>query len=168
MEKVVLTKEQAEIVEKYKSVKGLAEKLSKAISEGYEIESEFNAGDKVMYKKEALDYPDDPDATRVFTLSNPVVNAAGWFYEGENMGWDYETDFRHATPEEIYWLETLGREKLFDFREGDAILDIHGDITPVNTEFQVNHAVSYFSNKIGKIKGIYPTESFKRYPQEDK
>lgn len=132
---------------------------------GYEIEkSKFKAGDKVVtiwdenksfYTLEEF-YPE---------ITN-TKEGKGWKLVDLHFG-IHEKHIRHATPEEIYWLETLGREKLFDFREGDAILDIHGDITPVNTEFQVNYAVSYFSNKTKNLKGVYPAESFKRYPQED-
>lgn len=122
----------------------------------YEVEQQrFKAGDK-LYGPLTL-----KKILNVISCSGRVVSVKEFSYPLP------ADEYRIATPEEVYWLETLGREKLFDFREGDAILDIHGDFTPINTEFQVNHAVLYFSNKTKNFKGIYPAESFKRYPQEE-
>lgn len=156
MSKVILTKEQAKFVEKYKAVRGLAEKLSKAISEGYEVESEFNAGDKVL-----------------FTASKkPVINnlkdkspfdCGDWMTkEGSCIG---ESDFRHATPEEVYWLETLGRDSIADFKHGDIFIDAEGAELVLGGMWELNDAAQWY--KDSDFKGIYPAESFKRYPQED-
>lgn len=163
MGKIILTKEQAAIVETYKLTRELAEKLTDAVKNGYEIESEFKVGDKVMcFNKEG-------NKSDFCTLESKIIGYR------KNLGW-WCTDgkassgiIRHATQEEIYWFETLGREFVGDFREGDVIItndvsyrySMDGEIDSIG-----EHTTKQWAEQ-GIITKIYPVESSKKYPQKE-
>lgn len=85
-----------------------------------------------------------------------------------NGNWRNE-DLRHATQEEAYWMEELHSKDLRrgfvgDFRVGDVLVDKEGDTFTIYNEDSIKVGQrDYISN----LEGIYPTESFKRYPQEE-
>lgn len=73
---------------------------------------------------------------------------------------------QQATKEEIYWLETLGRNKVADFQDGDVYVDSNGDATKIDgEEVQIEDAVAMYNEK--DFIGLYPVDSFKRFPMED-
>lgn len=166
MEKVKLTPEQAAFVEEWKSIKTGFENLVRALTEDYEIESEkpkFLPGDKVVYKEGGL-----------FINGNgfAVIRA----HDRENNVVEFDESFNHpmkfldgnrirlATPEEIYWLETLGRDKVGDFRVGDVynVDDRNIKIFDSNT---ISKAKNWYED--GLFTGIYLAESFKPFPKEE-
>lgn len=124
--------------------------LSKALYIGYEVEETFKAGDKVVITEKG---------NEIFTLSNPLVGQPAWFFMANSTKWAYEEDLRLATPEEIYWLETLGREKVGDFRIGDVYIDNEGEPQILEKDRHVDLAKDWYA--AGDFKGIFPTASFK-------
>lgn len=164
VEKVKLTKEQAAFVEEWKNIKTGYDNFVRALNEGYEIEEEkpdFKAGDKVITKK----------GGELVVLSNPILNLDAWFLmdDHEKTKWAYTKDFRHATPEEVYWLETLGRHEVGDFHAGDAFVDSSGETLRIGDveihDARIESAKRWYSE--GDFKGIYPAESFKPFSKED-
>lgn len=182
MEKVVLTAEQAESIERYlndvcpnkekllrKQSEGVwydprntpmnalsLECMAKALYIGYEIEKpKFQPGDKVIRRS----------SNKIHTLHSkrdmPIVFGTTKVWNvGEGHTWIGESEFRHATPEEIYWLETLGRDKVRELRKGDVIAYSNAEPAKVNIpEFWTEH-------KFTNVTGIYPADSFKPFPKE--
>ena len=159
MKKVVLTEAQAEFVEKYKAVRGLAEKLSKAISEGYEVEPEFKAGDKVILWGKVVTLKENRE----------LLGSEAWSVEENNGVRLYTSDLVRATPEAVYWLETLNRDFIGDFREGDIFVfkggferKVHKNNSGEN--FTIGTAVVDY--EIGDFSGVYPAGSFKSFTKE--
>lgn len=183
-EKVVLTKEQAEAIESaLKFEKGDKDRvlrltsrtnvtwqngasrlneidlalLAKALYIGYKVEETFKPGDKVVRVDGSCftGFKDIETVERAkfgsVTLSNHL---------------QYSYDFiRHATPEEIYWLETLGREKVGDFRNWDVLIDKAGVPHIIFAEEGVEYALEQYQEN--SLAGIYPAESFKPFPKEE-
>lgn len=174
VEKVMLTKEQADAIEEIKDkdyainilalqkrpdhvlatleISQIAKLLYGLVE--YEIEpakSKFEAGDKVLTRNSKV----------VVTLDNPLLNMPAWFVMSEpnKCEWIYTKDFRHATPEEIYWLETLGRDYVGDFREGDVYIDNEGEPQILEKDRHVDLAKDWYA--AGDFKGIFPAASFK-------
>lgn len=182
VEKVVLTEQQAAAIKFYRSqhfangeilgvhFNGNAEdindisiatdKLVAALYEGYEIEPEqpkFQPGDKVIHT-------DGRIADTIFTLKNKMpVKETAW--EFENGGWDYEKVCRHATPEEIFWLDTLGRNEVGDFREGDIYVNSFGRASAIDKAgISLESAKKAYDQNA--FQGIYPAESFRPFKKE--
>lgn len=137
--------------------------IAKALYAGYEVEEKFNPGDKVITKK----------GGELVVLSNPMLNKPAWFIMDnfDKAKFIYTKDFRLATTEEIYWLETLGRKEIMDFREGDIYVDnadqanrLFMDAGTYNHKVTIEDAKCNYENRI--FKGIYPAESFKPFTKE--
>lgn len=111
----------------------------------------FNAGDKVIVCKSVSAY-------EVLTLKETADQLNRVWQIKERPRFINEEDFRHATAEEIFWLETLGRSKVLEFRAGDTVLDEFGHLHVVGDPSEWNSAQT--------ILGIYPSGSFKAYPSE--
>lgn len=182
-EKVILTKEQADGLEAFKKLRSSLEEwmhdrkdpnaarsiiheltfdqIARALLIGYEIEPEqpkFKAGDKVIWSSR------DGNITELCELDRERTGEGEkcwWCTDGD---WATEKQMRLATPEEIYWLETLGREKVGDFRENDTFVG-HDRSFFILNEIDIEDAQIWY--KDGALKGLYPAESFKRYPQEE-
>ena len=168
LEKVILTKEQAEIIEKIKRGNQLSKKFARAIIEGYEIEEDhptYKPGDIVV----------SIITGNVYKLLAP--HDGGW-YEGEVLFSDIDNsgliarlakkNIRHATKKEVFWAE-LGRD-VEEFKEGDAIYTVHDSIFIID-ELRAGEEdfISLEGAKrksVNSIKGIYPAESFKRFSKE--
>lgn len=179
MEKVVLTKEQAEAIENRSNIESALhyhatsrwtdkrneclnrlslEKFARALLVGYEIEKpKFKPGDKVI-RLDGLCFAGFKNIEIVervkensITLSNDL---------------QYSHDFmRHATPEEIYWLEELGRKEIGDFQEGDKYVDRAGLTMTATCRNDIADFKKYYEK--GDFKGIYPVESFKSFNKEE-
>ena len=186
-EKVVLTQEQAEAIERLVSIHEsdtekaeihrilIGEKLScgwradhlraantiddlvfiDALRIGYEVEKpKFQVGDKVTW--------DGLEEVLVIGKIYSVDRKLSCSFE-ESAGCCLLDGLRHATPEEIYWLHELGRDKVGDFREGDVIItqevsyrySMDGEVDTIGPE-----TTKLWMDQ-GIIKGIYPVESFK-------
>src|SRR5690606_7597917 len=135
------------------------EDFLKAFHIGYEVEkTKLVNGDKVVY----------PKVGDIGTVKGDMV----FWNDGSKTEVDYtmllieDGDMNLATEEDIYWLETLNRDKIFGFKIGDAILDDDGRITPLATDYQVSHAVEYFTDRPSRFKAIYPVESLKRFKED--
>lgn len=180
VEKVLLTKEQAMELESFKrlgcSLEDLAnnknnpvepysvihelsiDEMAKVLYHpcGYEVkEPEFKAGDKVILWGGVVTLKE----------SRELLGSVAWSVEENNGVHLYASDLVRATPEEVYWLETLGREKVGDFHVGDAYMDSSNQIYEVKGTVGLAGAANFY--KKGDFKGIYPTESFKPYPEEE-
>lgn len=161
MEKVKLTKEQAAFVEEWKSIRTGFENIVRALTEDYEIESDqpkFQCGDRVIKKN-----------GETFRYNGSMISRIrGGSAEGQvfllNEGWIDLDDLKLATPEEIYWLETLGREKVMDFRPGDVFIDAKGDVHELYTGNSPKAKKWY---REGNFIGLHPAESFKPFPKEE-
>lgn len=189
VEKVKLTYEQAEAIEIYKALRytietfvntkqsfGMSFKSLKSLSVddfasalliGYEIEqSKFQPGDKVLVFED----------NRIFILDERKLEhdrsefGNAWKAEGV-LGWIGEKQFRHATPEEIYWLETLGREKVGDYYYGDILTSsdhipfVISNKTDTGAGFIDKRDADEFRRKFN-LKGLLPAESYKAFPKE--
>lgn len=181
-EKVLLTKEQAHEFESFKVLRNSLEdwardkqdsnavhsiiheltfdQMARAYLVGYEIKPEqpkFKAGDKVI-QPEHLD--------EILTIEKKR-DEGGWLYT--SGGYDFEENIRLATPEEIYWLETLGREKVGDFQIGDIFIESDGDARTIsdvgNFSITLEHAAEMY--RLDNLVGIYPAESYKPFPGTD-
>lgn len=188
VEKVVLTKDQATELESFKRLGCSLEdwvnnknnpvepysvihdlsldQMAKVLyhPDGYEVEQpKFKAGDKVMLWGGVVTLKD----------SRELLGSVAWSVEENNGVHLYASDLVRATPEEVYWLGTLGREKVGDFRKGDVIkcgdkflqvfenmgCDIYG--SHISPEF----AGTLYSD--GSLYAISPAESFKPLPKEE-
>lgn len=79
---------------------------------------------------------------------------------------------RLATPEEIYWKKTLGRERVGDFRIGDIVLNklLHPYVVRKETDgaTRVSRDKAYEMYKDEKLFSIYPASSEKEISKESK
>lgn len=125
-------------------------KLETAEAEGNE-KRKFKVGDKVIVCKSV-------GSSEVLTLKETADQFNGVWQIKERPRFIHEEDFRHATAEEIFWIETLGRSKVLEFRAGDTVLDGFGQL------HVVGDLSEWTSPQI--IQGIYPFGSFKAYPAE--
>ena len=182
VEKVTLTKEQAEAIEFIKTV-GYSNdnmvnshvtgwsatntavlnvlkvsEMAKALYIGYEIEPEkpkFQPEDKVLFhasKKPKINTLKD---------KSPFDDNAWTTKEGSCID---EEDFSKATQEEVYWYETLNRETVKNFRIGDIYIDREYRAEILENDRHVQLAQIWYAD--GDFKGLYPAESFKTFPKE--
>ena len=191
MEKVIISKEQAEAIESIKdkdyAINILAlqkrpdhvlatleiSQIAKLLygSVGYEIEPEqpkFKAGDKVLVLEDNSIFTLDE---RKFEHDRSEFGNA-WSAKGV-LGWIGENQFHLATSEEIYWLEKLNRDKVADFRKGDVIkcedkfLQVFENM---GCDIYGSHISPEFAGKLysdGSLYALSPAESFKPFPKED-
>lgn len=86
-----------------------------------------------------------------------------------NGTWRNE-DVRHATEEELYWMKTLERDYVGDFRYTDVFIDNNGEahllrgIHPSDGYADVEDAKSWHEH--GHFKGLYRAESFTPYTRK--
>ena len=136
-------------------------KLSRVLHIGYEIEPEkpkFQPGDKVLYQAEYGE-------AKIFTLIEESNYQGDWKVEKSN-GCILGERFRHATPAEIKWYETLGRKSIGDFHYGDVAVGLDEDMYLVGMgEISIQDAKDM--HKKGLFKGIYPIGSYSRLPKEE-
>lgn len=134
--------------------------------EGYEIESAFNVGDKVV-KKNGITFVAKEHVWEIRSIYDGWLICVG---SSPNHPIKYRSyDLQLATQEEIYWHETLGREFVGDFREGDVIItndvsyrySMDGEIDSIG-----EHTTKQWAEQ-GVINKIYPVESSKPYPQKE-
>jgi len=181
-EKVILTKKQAEAIEIFKNdARDTLEYIAKrkiennppfkhcykpfndmtiddialAAFSGYEIEqSKFEVGDVVVGLKSGSLFKITGEIGKNFYGTRLKDGEPNFLLDSEMI--------RHATKEEIFWAE-LGRE-VGEFREGDITLTIH------STEYRIDSKDTILDEKDeyskGKLKGFYPTESFKLFLKE--
>lgn len=185
VEKVKLTKEQAEAIEyglsngfdidsfiqehskfkwgskPYSNLNGMPiHLLARALYTDYEVEETFKPGDKVLLNVNRL------ISVETLTMKNPHVKG-DWGTE-QGCGCISEKDFRHATPEEIFWLETLGRDEVGAFHYGDIVVtDLNvpikvGEYDVPGRLIGLERTLKFYKNK--SLNGIYPAESFKAIP----
>lgn len=130
------------------------EKVARALFIGYEVEKpKFKVGDKITWD----------GLGEVLEISNIFDVSGTPFCNFENMAGSCSlARVRHATPEEIYWLHELGRDKVLDIEIGDYILFDSGDTLYIHDENTMSAAINLYSEE---IKGIYPAESFKPFPK---
>lgn len=102
MEKIILTKKQANVIENFKDgfdniMNGLTyDDFIKAVKDGYEVELEFKVGDWVTDRDESSNVTGR--ITRVDTVNKLVW---GYFsYHDKETNFDF-WEVRHATPSEI-------------------------------------------------------------------
>lgn len=129
--------------------------IAKALYAGYEVEQpQFKAGDKVTVWG------------RVVTLkkNREILGSEAWTIEENNGVNFYTSDLIIATPEEIYWMETLGREKVMDFLPGDVFIDAKADVHEL---FTANSPKAKKWYRQGNFIGLHPAEHFKPFPKEE-
>lgn len=177
-EKVVLTQEQAKLIEELKGVAyavnlldmgnkyPLSElkvsELVRAFNGHYEVEKpKFKTGDKVVtvWEKDnsfyilGTPYPEISDFEK----------GKGWHLVNQPYGIQ-EENIRHATPDEIFWLHELGRGKIFEYKEGDIFVNTNGVHIEIKEKMRPAELNLILSMK--NCKGIYPAESFKPFKKE--
>ena len=122
-EKVKVTKEQAEAIEKFqKTVHELGislDELKVIFESGYEVKPEFKVGDWVICKK----------TKQIGQIEEyGIWDDSVWVTNDE---FNFFTDYRHATPSEIAeekerrWWKKHGRKK-WDLKRGDILIDESG------------------------------------------
>lgn len=149
----------------YKILRDLtASELAIALyGDGYEIESEFNVGDKVVFVYNTH-FRGGEKILTVMNTENDEYAAQltnGLYYKAESI--------RLATQEEIYWYETLGREFVGDFREDDVVItsgvsyrcSMDNEIDSIS----IDEAKEWMEK--GVINKIHPVEFSKPYPQKE-
>lgn len=124
------------------------------VAGGYEIEKpKLEVGDWVVHIKNGF------RGVKQITFKNITLLKV----KGDDVLYLMENT-RHATKEEIFWAE-LGRE-VGEFRIGDVTLTNNG------SEYHIDHEDTVLDEKDeyskGKLKGFYPSESFKPFPTGDK
>lgn len=185
-EKVVLTQEQAKELKGFKKLGRTLDdwisnknnplepnselhqlkldEMAKVLYAGdYEVEQpKFKEGDKVFWVSQ------DGSIKEFCEIDRERIGEGEpcwWFTDGD---WSTEKQLRHATPEEIYWLHELGRDKIGDFHEGDVIITQEVSYR-YSTDGEVDtigpHTTQLWLDE-GIIKGIYPAESFKPFKKE--
>lgn len=177
MEKVLLTPQQADQVESIITERSTwteltdlsREELGAALSGNYELIPEppkFLPGHYVLRKDgHPIDWKKRIGVIdRKVKFSYETVSVNG----GEFTRHIHRSKLRHATPEEYYWLEELGREKVGGFLEGDVILALGSTYRyGVNGDFDyIGEETANKWREEGKINGIYPTQSYKPFPKE--
>lgn len=134
--------------------------FARAVINGHEVEKPmFEVGDKVVNN-------DGSEITKgVYIATFEGANHIGLRFLKGHYGAFVGEKLRHATPEEIYWLETLGRKKIGEFQVGDIMLDKDGDpiLYEDNTSDPYQFAQWYSE---GDFLGLYPAGLFKPFPQE--
>ncbi|CEG23149.1 hypothetical protein BN1080_02093 [Planococcus massiliensis] len=148
------------------------DQMARAYLIGYEIEKpKFQPGDRVIH----INYTNHPDWKKDFKIAEVLKQSeyrSRVFFELKDFG-DYEENYiRHATPEEIYWLETLGRDKVMDFHENDIYVDGDGDLFELSQNGQCDNYTRFSSAEKwyksgGDFKGVYPADAFKPFPKEE-
>lgn len=129
--------------------------LAKALYAGYEVGEAFKPGDEIMTNF---------STQKFFVIKNKMpMQAKAWEFEGGN--WDYESNIRHATAEEIYWFKTLGRNRVGDIRIGDVYHDDEGGRWNVYDGVLVDRVKEMF--KVNNFSGITPCESFKPFLKDE-
>lgn len=129
MEKIILTKKQANVIENFKDgfdniMNGLTyDDFIKAVKDGYEVELEFKVGDWVTDRDESSNVTGR--ITRVDTVNKLVW---GYFsYHDKETNFDF-WEVRHATPSEIAkekerrFFAKHGRES-WELRHNDILFD---------------------------------------------
>lgn len=144
----------------YKSLNSLSlDQFLKAFYAGYEIEPEklnFNIGDAVI-----VNY----DGEEVFSrIKGWIREKEGTFFLGKGHYGANSEIARHATPEEIYWLETLNRKEIAEFKNGDVFVDGDDEVYILGGLHELNDAKEWYEDH--DCNGIYPAESFKPFPKE--
>lgn len=102
MEKIILTKKQANVIESFKDgfdniMNGLTyDDFIKAVKDGYEVEPEFKVGDWVVHKNgNPFNTYLKPLAVKITSVKKDNV------YYAEDCNVTYSERIRHATPSEI-------------------------------------------------------------------
>lgn len=172
--KVVLTKEQAEAIEKYKlmswdvsnfiAVKDqwtskyaplktlTVDEMAIALYVGYEIEQpKIEVGDWVVRTKYGFH-----GVKRVSSIDHRYLKV-----EEDDVSYLLENT-RHATKEEIFWAE-LGRES-GELRIGDVYCYENGISYSIDNQDRLEMVKNRY--KKGSLKGFYPAESFKPFPKD--
>lgn len=182
-EKVILTQEQADFIEQAIKLVGKKSiivdefarsphsfgtgrnpvrefsvgKLADVLFNGYEVEKpKFQVGDKVV------NVYSNKFNTGERILSVVSMNGEEYSVELSNGLYYVENALLHATPEEIYWLYELGRDKVLDIKIGDYVVFGDGETLYIHDKSTMSAAVNLYSEE---IKGIYPAESFKPLPK---
>lgn len=126
--------------------------LSKALYIGYEIEQpNFYIGDKVVTPHQGIMPVHD-------VLGDVLVfMGGGYMYKKETC--------HHATAEEIFWLKTLGRKKVMDFRGGDVLMDEDGSAYSLDIQMSEKEIIKLYKEG-NYFVGLYPAEAFRPFPKE--
>lgn len=114
----------------------------------------FKAGDKVIFANQILTL----DAELPHPLRVEGDEGKAWRLH-DFCGWLGENQFRHATREEVFWIDELGRDEVGDFLRGDLLLYKHDEPRCLTENHDFDYAEADY--EAGLVKGIYPTESFK-------
>lgn len=184
-EKVKVTQEQFDWLEKYKSDKEInyaidihphkkrpdspiadwmPSEVARALYNGYETEPEFKKGDWVARLDGKTFYPKgDTRAEKVLSVEEGRTGSECVMH-GEDGRWGTPiTHLRHATPEEIkqekecrVWAKI--KREVGEFRVGDAYEYADGDWGVVVSDEAVQAAKRFYRE--GRISGILPAESF--------
>lgn len=152
--------------EEFRSLNGLSvARLAKALFVGYEIEEpkpQFEPGDLVMYEG------------RFITLDKWHPQHEAWTYNG--AGWfAAERNLKKPTQDEIFWLHDLKRDCVNDFKDGDVVYHLDGNLLVVSENFGIAEeddcactvADAIRWSEEGIIKYIYPVDSRKPYRKEE-
>lgn len=160
MEKVKVTREQAEAVDALREIakEMLVVDLLRAIKEGYEVEPEYKPGDWIVRIKSNMS-GDLPEGL-VFKVTETACTKT---VRGDNGRRHIKDNIRHATPGEIkaeqerrVWAK-IGRRPR-EFRLGDAYENNKGIIYTFDKPGRINAIEDMYDR--GSLKGIYPAESF--------
>lgn len=129
MEKIILTKKQANVIENFKDgfdniMNGLTyDDFIKAVKDGYEVEPEFKVGDWVVHKNgNPFNTYLKPLAVKITSVKKDNV------YYAEDCNVTYSERIRHATPSEIAkekerrFFAKHGRES-WELRHNDILFD---------------------------------------------
>lgn len=175
MEKVKLTKDQADLVEEIITERTVwdrlmdlsREELGLALSGHYELVPEtpkFLVGDWVV-RKDGHPFTGNVRIGAISRKTHKKIQSV--IPRGGVLPYSVEkSKIRHATPEEIYWMETLGRKKVADFRAGDVL--VADDDLSYRIGFDnVDLLEAKDGYEEGVLLGIYPDESFKPFPREE-
>ncbi|WP_145990725.1 hypothetical protein [Planomicrobium sp. MB-3u-38] len=188
MEKVKLTKEQADAIENRSDVESALnyhattkwtdkrneslnrltlEQFARALLIGYEIEPEQP---KFQLGSEVIDV--NSKNCPVITVTNQDGKHLYGYWGSHITTCVQKKNARFATPEEIFWKKTLGRDEVGAFHYGDIVVtDLNvpikvGEYDVPGRLIGLERTLKFYRNK--SLNGIYPAESFKAIPGDSK